>query len=161
LVQFPRFVGLLLVLLVSGCSSKVDQVKFGALNRSAREIQSAVGVGVTLERYREHVSAYAAEVSLARDRASSATEKQFVGLHAAALDAYRDGLTLWQKKIDQRGDVVTTAGDPDLKRMADEYGFAGSVVGGAFTFSIDKAMQKEWMTASGKLYAADRLYRGE
>jgi hypothetical protein len=159
-VRFQHFVGLLVVLLASACS-KVDQAKFAALNRSAREIQSAVGVGVTIEKYRERVSAYAAEVSLAGDRASSPTEKQFVGLHAAALHVYRDCLALWQKKIDQRGDIATTAGEPDLKRMADEYGFDGTVVGGAFTFSIDKAIQKGWTVADGKLSAADTLYRGQ
>jgi len=157
--NFSVFVGLLIALFLSGCS-RIDQTKFAALNRSAREIRSAVGVGVTLEKYRQQVAAYAAEVSLARDRASSATEKQFVGLHAAALDAYRDCLALWQKKIDQGRDIATTVGDPDLKRMADEYGFDGSVIGDSFTFSIDKAMQKGWRAAEGKLDAADTLYRG-
>jgi len=121
---------LLLATLVAGCSDKIDQTKFDALNRAARAVRESTAIGVNLLKFREIVSTYATEVSLATDKASSPNEREFLRFHTEALEAYRASLETWGQKI--RGELAETSADDQIHIL--------------------------WGRANAKLLGADALY---
>jgi hypothetical protein len=155
-----------LVAIVSACSTpKLDQAKFEAVHRSGRLTRENVGGGVTLLKYRELVGAYATDVSLANDHASTDLEREFVALHQAALKSFKDSLKVWGLKLAQGGNEITSNIDENsigLEKIADEYSIAGkSVAPTLWKYSADAIIQAAWQRAAAKLDAADTRFRGE
>lgn len=152
----------MMVLALVGCSSKIDQQKFDALNRAGRTVKENTAVGVTLMKFRDVMSAYATEVSLAQDRATGSLEKRFVVVHGEALKAYRDSLVVWNSKLEHHGaDGLAAYPGSDLRRIVDDHGLEGAFSGDNFMFDADPAIQKIWIDGRIKLDIADALYRGD
>jgi hypothetical protein len=140
--------------------AKIDQAKFEQVHRAGRDIREHVTSGVSLITYRDLVGKYATEVSLAADKSQSQLERQFTAQHALALQAFRDCLTIWNRKI-QDSRTYLTAAEPEMKRIADTYSVDGSGTGDSFSFGIDGAIQTIWQKADVFLNRADALYRGD
>jgi len=157
------------LVLAASCTSpppvKIDPAQFEPLHRAARATRTQTAVGVTLPAFRDLVGKYATEVSLAGDRAHSPLEQQLVGLHAGALTAYRDSLTIWEKKLEAGKDTAITLtlwGSVGVRKIAEEYAVAGEPIqdDSYRSYSLDAIMRAAWHRAEGKLDAADALYRG-
>jgi hypothetical protein len=74
--------------------------KFANLKRAFTAISAATATGVSLVQYTPMIQAAATEVALARDAAASDAERQALDLYERAIDAYRDAATFWQRDIE-------------------------------------------------------------
>jgi hypothetical protein len=74
--------------------------KFANLKRAFTAISAATTTGVSLVQYAPMIQAAATEVALARDAAASDAERQALDLYERAIDAYRDAATFWQRDIE-------------------------------------------------------------
>ena len=130
-----------------GCG--IDKTKFEPAYRSGKTLQSAVETGVNLIRYTELIQALDAEVSILKDRASGAQEKELASLYEEALRSYKDALVIWQLKVEGRADVIVRG--PTLDKLLEPYDVA---------FENDMApaeatMRKIWSVASARLDRAN------
>lgn len=156
------WVAIAAVLISIGCSSggTVDNARHENLYRAAKSLESAVGVGVTLARYRELLQQFATELSISKDKAANRAEREMITAFADAFIAYRDAGTLWDQKV--RGvEQLSPAGNAELMGIADAYPIRGSGSGANFTFAVDAAMQTVWRAADARLTRAVALYNGQ
>jgi hypothetical protein len=155
---FVLCAGLLSLQCSSSKIEKIDQQKFESVYRSGKGIESAVGVGVNLLKYRELVQSFATEVSIASDRAATDKEKELVGAYAGALLAYKDAGAIWGKKLNTSW--LRPADDPEVMRIYQAYPISGDGKGSDFRFTIDSAMQTIWQSAGALVAHANDLYNG-
>jgi hypothetical protein len=139
----------LTAMLTSLVACGIDKTKFEPTYRAGKTLQSAVETSVNLIRYTELVQALDAEVSIVRDRASGAKEKELVTLYEEALRSYKDALVIWQLKVEGRADVIFRG--PTLDKLLEPYDV---------TFENDMApaeatMRKIWPVASARLDRAN------
>lgn len=161
---------LLLLLFLSGCSRvqqapqpQVNQAKFEGLYRAGKTVDAAVGVSVTLPKFRELVQAFATELSIAKDRASVAEERRLVDLYADALNVYRDSLALWDAQIDQHSKIADfNAGllcYGDVQEIAARYGLPCVEYGpDGMKVVPNESQQYLWSVAGVKLRKANASY---
>ena len=96
--------GFLLFLLVS-CKSTltvdqpVDQRKFELLYRSAKSIEAATSVGLSLSELTKLVQSMKTEASIARDKANNEAENLLVNRFQDVLDSYEFSADAWRLKI--------------------------------------------------------------
>jgi hypothetical protein len=79
--------------------SAVDQLKFEALYRSAKNIQGALTVGSSHEKFTGLLQALATEISIAEDKAASDDDRKLVDLYTEALEMLQDSLMLWDAQL--------------------------------------------------------------
>src|SRR4051794_15305078 len=84
------------ILAATGCGG-VDRAKLEPCYRAAKEIEGAVGVGLTYSKLGELVQRLNTEVGIARDAHPNAAEAKAIDLYAGAVDIYADSLALWKE----------------------------------------------------------------
>jgi hypothetical protein len=118
-----------LALAATGASAQ-EQTKFEPLYRAAKKIQSADRESLNLLRFRQLVDDLSAEVSVAKDRASSAAEKDTVAAFEVARGDYGDFKALWEMELRFQGIVGTSSPIPcvpDCVAIADRHGLTATL----------------------------------
>src|SRR5262245_8619307 len=79
----------------------IDQSKFEAVYRAGKNIEVATSdVGVAFAKFGDMLQAFTTEVSIARDKASSADEQALADAYSSALAVYADSYQLWKDRLD-------------------------------------------------------------
>lgn len=151
-IHRQRLAAALFIVVMAGCTPKVDQQKFEPLYRAGKVISGAATVGVTKLKFGEMLGQFATEVSIAKDKATNQPEMNLVRTYTDALAVYQDSATVWDAKFNpsQRSD------DSEIQRIAATYGLPGGVIGDPIDY--DRALQVLWTQAALKLRVADGIY---
>jgi hypothetical protein len=140
---------LLLVALTAsiGCRAdsgdlRVDKVKLEQVYRSAKALESSIGVGVNYARCSELLQQFNTELSIARDKSPTPPERDVLDNYAEAIPIYRDSLALWALKI-EKGRYLSDYGP--AKELADKYGIPRE---STTTIDTDRGIQIIWAKAA-------------
>src|SRR5262245_8065148 len=79
---------------------RVDKVKLEPVYRSAKALESSISVGVNYAHCSELLQQLNTELSIARDKSSTPSEREILDNYAEAIPIYRDSLALWTLKIE-------------------------------------------------------------
>lgn len=80
-------------------SSKIDGKKFENVYRAFKQIQGSIAVGVSYVAFIKLLQDVATEISIAKDKVESKSEKELLEIYIDVLDTYRDSAVLWEFKI--------------------------------------------------------------
>lgn len=146
----------------------VDQKKMDPLYRAAKSIQASQTVGVNYQKFGELMQAFATEISIAKDRASSQKEQQLVTSYAAALVTLHDSGVLRKEQIDDSRYNFIPAGrifvEQSLAPIVAKYSLAKKTHKGYGrpweSISAD-SIQILWSKASEQIDAANKLFYEE
>jgi hypothetical protein len=146
----------------------VDQKKFEPLYRAAKTIQASQVVGVNYQKFGELLQAFATEISIARDKASSAKEEGLISKYADALLTLHDSGALWKEQIDDARYDFIPAGrifvEASIEPIVAKYSLPRRTHKGSGkpwqSISSD-SIQLLWSKASEQIDTANKLYYGE
>lgn len=155
-----------LLCLVSACAQPknrnpvVDQAKFQDLYRSAKAIEGATSVGLNRPKFSELLQAYATEISIARDKAITKAEKDFVNLHLAALEVYQDSATVWDSTIEhpsKYGDYIYYSQTIEFIGLKYELGPVAKDISEGMYILPKGTIQYLWSKAGNKVKEANAM----
>jgi hypothetical protein len=89
-------------LLTGGCSSEppINKSKFTKAYAAARAVKTSVAAGESYHQVADRVQQLSIEIAVLKERVSTREEKELLQDYADLLGIYRDGLVLWQYKLE-------------------------------------------------------------
>lgn len=146
----------------------VDQKKFEALYRAAKTIQASQTVGVNYQKFGDLMQAFATEISIAKDKASSPKEERLISAYAGALFTLHDSGALWKEQIDDARYEFIPAGrifvEAPIKPIVAKYSLPQKThkgYGKPWQSISSTSIQLLWSKASEQIDAANKLYYEE
>jgi hypothetical protein len=161
-------------LLITACG--VDQEKFEGTYRAGKAIEAAGQIKVTiLPDGDQLLTAFAKELSIAKDHASGAAERRLIGAYEDALAGFQGASRLWAVRRDRVGDngennpigdYVRIDRSPGLDKVLASYPVRVDMIAGIEVISLKtrgglaSVVEIVWKGASSKLDAANALLTG-
>lgn len=147
----------------------IDQKKFEALYRSAKTVQASLAVGLTYAKFGELLQAFATEISIAKDKASTPKEAELVGMYRDALVTLQDSSLLWKNKLSSASYDFIPAGrifvEAELEPLIVKYQIPKRKERTSFSKGFDSipeaSIQLVWAKAGEQLDMANKLYYAE
>lgn len=146
----------------------VDQKKFEALYRAAKTIQASQTVGVNYRKFGELMQAFATEISIAKDKASSPKEERLISAYVDALLTLHDSGSLWKEQIDDARYEFIPAGrifvEAPIEPIVAKYSLPQKThkgYGKPWQSISSDSIQLLWSKASEQIDAANKLYYEE
>jgi hypothetical protein len=148
----------------------IDQKKFEPLYRSAKAVQASLAVGLTYAKFGELLQAFATEVSIAKDKASTAKESELVRLYREALLTLQDSNLLWKAKVAGAGYDFIPDGRiivaPELQPTVEKYQIQTrkermQYSKTTFDSIAEESIQLVWAKAGEQLDMASKAYYAE
>lgn len=112
-------IGVILIcsFILLGCS-KIDQKKFKSLQRATIAIQVATTEGVNYINFKDVLQKMATELLVVKYKIKTKEEEGLLKKYVDVYDAYKDSLTIWEKKIKNGEPLLFVA---ELKPLIDRY----------------------------------------
>jgi hypothetical protein len=147
----------------------IDQKKFEPLYRSAKTVQASLDVGLTYAKLGDLLQAFATEISIAKDKASTPKETELVGMYRNALLTLQDSGLLWKHKLAGAGYDWIPDGrifvEAELLPVVEKYEIPTkherTSFSKGFTSIPEKSIQLVWAKAGEQLQTANKLYYAE
>lgn len=158
------------ILLLVGCTPKVDQKKYENLHRAAKAIAGAIAVGVNYQKFGELLQNLSTEISIANDKAKSDTEKELLKEYLNVLITYHESATIWKYKIEGARYEFIPSGrvyvKSELQSIISKYSLPTEshvtrIIGYKFETISENAIQLIWGKAHERLEKATKLYFGQ
>jgi hypothetical protein len=153
------------VLLFAGCGSGIDQKKFENVNRAAKSVDAATGIGINHQDFTNLLQKFAAEISILRDQIKSEKEKTVFDAYAKVLEAYQDSNTVWINEIEDGDHPVRIISE--LAPIVERYNLPTKTYEGVMggyeqgLVSPGQSIRIIWKEAANRLDQANRLRMGE
>jgi len=158
------------IILLVGCSPKIDQQKYENLHQAAKTIEGATVVGVKYLQFGELLKNLSTEFSIANDKAKSDNEKKLLKAYLDVLMTYRESVPIWKYKIEAaRYDWIPPGQiyvESELKPIIAKYSLPMEshiipITGHEFQTISGDALQVIWVKAQERLENATKLYLGQ
>ena len=130
----------------------LDRAKMEPLYRSAKAIESSVGVGVNYSKLSELLQNLNLELSIAKDKQLRPDERALVDAYAEAVPVYKDSLALWGLKI-EKGRILSSYGQAE--ELAQKYNIKHEAT---TTIDADLGMQIIWAKAGEAVAKGNAIY---
>jgi hypothetical protein len=139
----------------AACSSPpVKAVDFEPTYKAASAITSATGVGVGYAAFSDLVRTLAAELDLARVKASTPEEQSIVDAADRAIAAYKDSLAVWSLKI-QEGAIISRH-VPSIVALAAKYDISQI---NEYNYRADDVLQAAWSRGAAAVDELKKVYQ--
>jgi len=143
---------------------QINQSKFEAVNRAAKAIEGSIAVGINYRNFQASLQALATEILIAKDKMKSQEEKDMLGNYSEVLSMYKDSLTLWQHKINDRGEYDyitgkqgTIVADSEVHAIAEMYNLS-MAPNESGVMLADEGIQTIWGAAQQQLEKTNALF---
>jgi hypothetical protein len=92
--------GLMVIVILSGCSPGIDKKKFEAAQKAAHAVQDSIDNMDDYEKFGKVFNAFSDEVITLRERVKGEKEEQLLSAYTELLLTYQDGYQLWEYKVE-------------------------------------------------------------